>query len=169
MKKLIALITLLATVLSLSACKLNKDLSPEEKMSKYAAEESKKVAESLQAENDYIDGVNEYSKNEIGKTIKGKKLVIKVGNPLGYEYDVYLFDKKGKATEFLSYEFFDSIENFEVQSEMKTFLKKKIVNTDKEARLIIYKHLETPVETFDELYHAFSSDFAKDHGYTLIE
>ena len=77
MKKLISLIAVLATLVSLSACKMNKELTPEEKMSQYAAEESKMVAESIKAENDYIDGVNEYSDNEIGKTVKGKRIVVR--------------------------------------------------------------------------------------------
>ena len=82
MKKLIAVIAVFAAVLSLSACK-PKELSPVEKQSKYAAEESERVAASIQAENDYIDGVNDYSDNEIGKTVKGKKLVIKAESSLG--------------------------------------------------------------------------------------
>ncbi len=169
MKKLIALIAVFATVLSFSACKLNKDLTPEEKQSKYAAEESKKVAASIQAENDYIDGVNEYSDNEIGKTVKGKKLVIKAESALGYKYNVFEFNKKGKMTARYCYEFYDSIENYEIQSDIKDNRDRKLVETDDEARMVVYKYNEVWEQTFDELYTAYSKPEVNDLGYSIVE
>lgn len=169
MKKIIALIAVLATVLSLSACKMNKDLTPEEKQSKYAAEQSEHVAASIQAENDYIDGVNEYSDNEIGKTVKGKRLVINAKSSLGYKYNVFIFNKKGKMTERLCYEFYDSIENYEVQSEIKNPQGRKLVDSDAEARMVVYKYDEVWEQTFDELYEAYSKPEVNDLGYTIVE
>ncbi len=169
MKKLIAMIAVLATVISLSACKMNKELSPEEKMSKYAAEESKMVAESIQAENDYIDGVHDYSENEIGKTVKGKKLVIRCEISMGYKYEVFTFNKKGKMTERLSYEFYDSVDNYKVQSDIKGDRKRKLVDTDDEARMVVYKYNETWEQTFNELYDAYSKPEVIDLGYSIVE
>lgn len=168
MKKLIALAVVLVTVISLSACK-TKELSPEEKQSKYAAEESEKVAASLQAENDYIDGVHDYSDNEIGKTVKGKKLVIRAESSLGYKYNVFEFNKKGKMTKYLSYEFYDKIENYEVQSNIKEDRKRKLVDTDDKARMVVYKYNEVWEQTFDELYAAYSKPEINDLGYTVVE
>lgn len=168
MKKLIALISVLAVALSLTACK-TKELNPEEKQSKYAAEESEKVAASLQAENDYIDGVHDYSDNEIGKTEKGKKLVIKAESSLGYRYNVFNFNKKGAMTERLCYEFYDSIENYEVQSKIKDDRTRKLIDTDDEARMVVYKYEEVWEQSFDELYEAYSKTEVKDLGYTIIE
>ena len=168
MKKLIAVIAVMATVLSLSACK-PKELSAEEKQSKYAAEESKNVAASLQAENDYIDGVHDYSDNEIGKTVKGKKLVIKAESSLGYRYNVFEFNKKGKMTERLSYEFYDTIENYEVQAEIKGDRKRKLIDTDDKARMVVYKYNEVWEQTFDELYDAYSKSEVNELGYTIVE
>ena len=169
MKKLIALIAVLATLLSLSACKLGKELSPEEKQSKYAEAESERVAASLQAENYYIDGVHEYSDNEIGKTIKGKKLVIKGESSMGYKYSVFEFNKKGKMTKRLSYEFFDSIDNYEVQAEIDGDRKRKLVDTDDKARMVVYKYDEVWEQTFDEIYAAYSKPEVKELGYSIVE
>ncbi len=170
MKKLIALIAVLATVVSLSACKMNKDLTPEEKQSKYAAEESKMVAASIKAENDYIDGVHDFSENEIGKTIKGKKLVIRAESAFGYKYLVFSFNKKGKMTEYLSYEFYDNLDNYEVQKEIKNpYNGKKLVNTDDKARMVVYKYDEMWSQTFDEIYANYSSSEVNDLGYSVVE
>ena len=168
MKKFIALIATFATLLSLSACK-PKELSPEEKQSMYAAEESERVAASLQAENDYIDGVHDYSDNEIGKTIKGKKLVVRAEISLGYKYLVFEFNKKGKMTERFSYEFYNSIENYEVQAEIKEDRKRKLVDTDDKARMVVYKYEDVWEQTFDELYAAYSNPDINGLGYTIIE
>ena len=48
MKRIIALLAVAATLLSLSACKVNKEKTPED----IAAEESKAIAESIKAEED---------------------------------------------------------------------------------------------------------------------
>lgn len=169
MKKLIALIAVLATVVSLSACKMNKNLSPEEKQSKYAVEASKMVAASIQAENDYIDGVHEFSENEIGKTQKKTKLVIRAESSLGYRYDVFEFSKKGKMTKRLSYEFYDSIENYKVQSKIKEDRKRKLIDTDDKARMVLYKYDEVWEQTFDELYEAYSKPEVNELGYSIVE
>ncbi len=168
MKKLIALAVVLVTVISLSACK-TKELSPEEKQSKYAEAESERVAASLQAENDYIDGVHEYSDNEIGKTVKGKKLVIRAESSMGYKYLVFEFNKKGKMTKRLSYEFYDSIENYEVQAEIKEDRKRKLVDTDDKARMVVYKYEEVWEQTFDELYDGYSKPEVNELGYSIVE
>lgn len=168
MKKLIALIAVFAAVLSFSACKRN-DLTPEEKQAKYAAEESERVAASMQAENDYIDGVHDYSDNEIGKTKKGEKLVIKAESSMGYKYLVFEFNKKGKMTERLSYEFYDSIDNYEVQAEIKEDRKRKLVDTDDKARMVVYKYEDVWEQTFDELYEAYSKQDVNDLGYSIVE
>lgn len=168
MKKFIALIVVLVTIISLSACK-TKELSPEEKQSKYAAAESERVAASLQAENDYIDGVHEYSDNEIGKTVKGKKLVIRAESSLGYRYDVFEFNKKGKMTERLTYEFYDAIHNYEVQAEIKEDRKRKLIDTDDKARMVVYKYNEVWEQTFDEIYAAYSKPEINDLGYSIVE
>lgn len=167
MKKIIALIAIFAAVLSFSACK-KVNMTPEEKQAYYAAEESKKVAASIQAENDYIDGVNEYSDNEIGKTVKGKKLVIKAESSLGYKYNVFEFNKKGNMTARYCYEFYDSIENYEVQSKIED-RKRKLVDTDDEARMVVYKYNEVWEQTFDELYDAYSKPEVIDLGYSIVE
>jgi hypothetical protein len=170
MKKLIALIAVLATLISLSACKMNKELTPEEKMSQYAAEESKMVAQSLQAENDYIDGVNEYSDNEIGKTVKKKRIVVRCESSFGYKYLVFSFNKSGEMTKYLSYEFYDVLDNYKVQKEIKKpYGSKKLIDTDDKARMVVYEYGELWSQTFDEVYANYSNPEINALGYTLVE
>ncbi len=168
MKKIIALIAVMATIVCLSACK-PKELTPEEKMSKYAAEESERVAASLQAENDYIDGVHRYSEETIGKTIKKEKLVIKDFFSLGYEYRVYEFNKKGEITKHYLYKFYDDVNNYEVQLEIEPFSDQKIVDKDPKARMIVYEFKNNAPQTFDELYEAYSDPVLVERGYSIIE
>ncbi len=168
MKKLIALIAVFAAALSLSACTVN--MTPEEKQAYYAAEESKRVAASIQAENDYIDGVNKHSEETIGKTIKDKRLVIKDFFTLGYEYRVFEFNKKGDITHHYLYKFYDEIENYEVQLEIdKSSTSKKIIDKDPKARMIVYEIKETAPQTFDEIYQAYSDPAIIERGYSIVE
>ena len=168
MKKLIALIAILATVSSFTACK-SINMSPEEKMSKYLVEESERVAASIQAENDYIDGVNKYSEETIGKTIKGKKLVIKDYFSLGYQYKVYEFDKKGVFSKHYVYKFYDDVKTYEGQLEIGNVLSQKIVDKDPKARMIVYEIKEDLTYTFDDLYDMFSKPENIERGYTIVE
>ncbi|MBQ8764082.1 MAG: hypothetical protein IJZ07_08260 [Clostridia bacterium] len=168
MKKLIAVIAVFAAVLSLSACK-TFNMTPEEKQEYYAAEESKKVAASIQAENDYIEGVNKHSEETIGKTIKDKKIVIKNFFTLGYEYRVYEFNKKGDISHHYLYKFYDEVENYNVELEIGPSSSKKIVDKDPKARMIVYEIKETAPQTFDEIYEAYSNPRIIEHGYSIIE
>lgn len=168
MKKLIALIAVLATVISLSACK-TVNMTPEEKMSKYAAEESERIAASIQAENDYIDGVNKHSEETIGKTIKGERFVVKNFFTLGYEYRVFEFNKKGKGTKHYLYKFYDDVANYENQLEIGEDKSRKIVDKDPKARMIVYEIKDEITETFDLLYETYSNPKIIERGYTIIE
>ena len=87
MKKILALIAVAATLFSLSACKINGKMTAEER-------ESSRVEQSLKVEREYIEGVNETVEDEIGKTVKGKRLVVRADVPTGYKYTVYEFDRK---------------------------------------------------------------------------
>lgn len=169
MKKLIALIAVLAAVVSLSACK-TINMTPEEKLSKYVAEESERIAASIQAENDYIDGVNQHSEDTIGKTIKGKRLVIKKDNfSLGYEYRVYEFDKKGVFSKHYLYKFYDKLETYEGQLEIGGDKSKKIIDKDPKARMIVYEIKEDLSYTFDDIYNIYSSPEKIERGHVIIE
>ena len=168
MKKLIAVIAIIASVLSLTACK-EVNMTPEERMSKYAAEESERIAASIQAENDYIDGVNRHAEETIGKTIKGEKLVVKNFFTLGYEYNIFEFNKKGKMTHKYLYKFYDEVGTYEAQLENETFSSRKLVDKDDKARMIVYEIDELEPMTFDELYEAYQNPVLIEKGYIVIE
>ncbi len=164
MKKILALIAVAATLFSLSACKINGNMTAEER-------ESSRVEQSLKVEREYIEGVNETVDDEIGKTIKGKRLVIKGGTALGYEYTVFVFDKKEKLKDEYSYQFFDLSVNYEATLEIKETGHGKQIDHDKKSRMVVYKKdsKDLAEDTFDSLYKAYSNPQVIELGYTIIE
>ena len=83
MEKVIAVLIVAASLLSLTACKMKKEMSNEEFQASLAADESKRVAESIKVEEEYSEGIAE-NVEEIGKTVKNKRLVLKTLSPTGY-------------------------------------------------------------------------------------
>lgn len=165
MKKILALIAIAATLFSLSACKLGG------KKMTAAERESSRVEESLKVEREYIEGVNETVEDEIGKTKKGERLVIKGSTALGYEYTVYVFDKKEKLKEEYSYQFFDLPVNYEATLEIKETGHGKQVDHDEKSRMVVYKKASKDLaeDTFDSLYEVYSNPQLTELGYTIIE
>ena len=168
MKKAVAIISIFAVLFSLSACKIKKDLSAEEVAQSYAAEESKKIQESIKVEEDYSAGVAENA-NEIGKTVKNEKLVVEFDDVLGYEYHVFVMNKKGISKYKLIYRFYDSITNYEEILEQPDTKNSKIVEHNDAARMIVYKYTNIPERSFDELYKEYSSELTVKMGYKIIE
>ena len=166
MKKIIALLAATATLLSLAACSFNKELTPEE----IAERESKAVAESIKAEEYYNDG-HEKTVDKLGKTIKGKRLVVQDPDRNGYEYNVYEFDKNQVLKKRLRYVFYGTPTEFEqiLANEKKNGA--DIEDVDKKSRLIVYnvKFEEDPGWTYDYLYALNSNEGAKAIGTKIIE
>lgn len=153
MKKILALLAAFATLVSLSACKMNRELTPEE----IAEKESKAVAQSIKAEEDYQAG-HEKTVDKLGKTEKGKRIVVQDPDNNGHEYWVYEFDKDEMLKNKYRYLFYDDLVDYEKY--LKNFKDNDvdIVDADKKSRLIIYEiHLgENPQYTYDYFYKILS-------------
>lgn len=166
MKKILALLGIAATLVSFSACKINKELTPEE----IAAEQSKAVAQSIKAEEKYEEGHNE-TVDKLGKTQKGKRLVLQEPDRNGYEYNVYEFDKKEVLKKRYRYVFYGTPTEYKKILENAKRNGDDIKEADEKSRLIIYniKFEEDPGLTFDYLYELNSSEWAKAAGTIIIE
>lgn len=164
MKKILAFAVIFATVCSLSACKMSgKKLTAEER-------ESSIAEQSLKVEREYIEGVNETVEDEIGKTIKGERLVVKTDNDLGYEYFVFVFDKKENIKEKYTYKFYDQMINYEMMLDIKENGDNKQVDHDKTRRMVVYKKTKNlNDETFTTLYNFYTDPARVKRGYQVIE
>ena len=164
MKKIVALAVIFATVFSFSACKMSgKKLTAEER-------ESSRIEHSLKIEREYIEGVNETVEDEIGKTIKGERLVVKTDNDLGYEYFVFVFDKKENIKEKYTYKFYDNMINYEMMLDIKENGDNKQVDHDKSKRMVVYKKTKNlHDETFTGLYDFYTDSARVERGYKVIE
>lgn len=164
MKKILALAVIAATLFSLSACKVTGKMTVEER-------ESSRVEESLKIEREYVEGVNETVEEEIGKTKKGERLVIKGSTALGHEYTVFIFDKKEKLKDEYNYQFFDLMKNYEYTLEIKETGHGKQVDHDDKARMVVYKKASKDLaeDTFDSLYEVYSNPQLTELGYIIVE
>lgn len=168
MKKILAVLAVLATVLSLSACKMSGNMTAEEREQYLAEKQSEQIEASLQAERDYVEGINETA-DKIGKTKKGERLVVKIPSQLGTEYWVFEFDKKEVVEYKMIYRFFELPQNYESAKNFKGTKNKKVVDTDDKSRMVVYKHTGINENTFDELYDSFLLDVERESGYEIIE
>lgn len=178
MKKIIAVLLVLAAVVSLAACKVNttpeetEPFSPDEFQSQVNAQQSvyqSQVEASIQAQSEIQEEIDEYIA-KVGKTKKNKELVMELGSPLGRKFQKYVFDRKGNTDYRLDYFFFDSIENYEATiAEANDDKNSKVVEKDKDMKLVVVKETKIVESTFDELYDSFTRQEFVDLGYTVIE
>ncbi len=98
MKKLIAALLILAAAVSLASCSVKqKDLTYEERKASLEARESERAAESLKVESEIAEEMGNVEK-EIGKTVDGKRIVIKEDYNDRTEFTVLEFDKKKRIS-----------------------------------------------------------------------
>lgn len=171
MKKLIAIISVLAAVLSFASCSVKNDKTAAEIISEQDAEYSR-IAESLsQAE---IERSEKVVKNidDLGKTEKNKQLVVKVAYPNGEHYQVFIMNRKGICQKVRDYYFYETAEMFEIGNEkQKEDTDRKKIESDKEARMLAFESDYDLEErnTFDQLYELYKNEDSKIQGYEVIE
>ncbi len=167
MKRIIALLLALASVISISACSF-KQLTPEEKASKRAAKESEYYAESSKREANIVKTKEELLK-EIGKTQKGKKIVTKTyyssdGTELFREY---VFNKNGFADYIKKYYFYPE-SSYYIIKDQGSKGNDKLIDHDDDNRLLVYKYsykaAGDPETTYDDVMKHL-----KDFNATIIE
>lgn len=167
MKKILAVIAVFSVLFSLASCKLSPQMSEEELRESLTAEASKKVEESIKAQEEYEENVGN-SIDEIGKTVKNKKLVIKVNTSLGKEYMVYYFGKDKKVDYRVDHYFYDSIDNYEwrLNDEPEG---SKVIAHDESMKMVVVKLSDVPEDEFDYLYETYKDEKIAKYGYEIIE
>lgn len=166
MKRIIALLIVVASVLSITACSLNKkELTAEEKASSRAARESEIAAESSSVEAAIVDAKEEVL-DKIGKTQKGKKIVLHDLSPSdGTErYREVYMDKNGFADYMITYNFYPA-NQYDLILSYGDRGNDKLIDHDDDLRLIVYKksYDNYNVEiTFDKLLESFRTSTAWD-------
>ncbi len=169
MKKIIALLLALASVVSISACSF-KELTPEEKASKRAEKESEYAAE-VSSQEAAIVGAKDEVLDELGNSKKGKKLVMRNYNKSdGTERfrEIY-FDKNGFADYMLTYCFYPE-SNYYVIKGQGDKGNNKLVKHDDDLRLIVYKKsYKKAYEGFDLTYDELVKSFKETTAWEIIE
>lgn len=168
MKKAAAIAAIIAILLSLSACKVHKELSDDELRESLSNAESQRIAESQSVEVAYSEGVEE-NIDEVGKTVKNKKLVVKSSTSYGTECQAFIMDKKGNLDYCMVYRFFDSMSSYKTYLGYPDSDDEKQVKHDDKARMIVYKVKMQREADFATLYDEYSGETAKSYGYTVIE
>ncbi len=179
MKKIIAILLVLAAFASFAACKVQpseiQETDPvdynefQEQVNAYESERQSQIEASIQAQEEVEKEIDKYIA-KVGKTKKNKELVMEKNSYLGREFHKYVFDKKGNAEYKLDDLFFDSYDNYEaVLQEAKDNDNKKVVDKDEEMKLVVVKRTKIVEGTFAELYESFSSEAYQKLGYTVID
>lgn len=155
MKKIAAIFLLCAVVVSFSACHSKKDMTEEEYSKYVSAEESKRAAESQEAEAKISEGLAEVS-DDVGKTIKGKKLVLYRDNSHTKQYRVIMMDKDGNGDYMLNYYFAPNRDAYNalIQSGKED---KNIYKKDAASRMVAFKTEGVVKESFKEYYDGYKS------------
>lgn len=156
MKKIIAVLSVLAVLMSLAACHNTKKMTDEEYSEYVAAEESKRVAESVKAEEMVSEGMNEVA-DDIGKTEKGKKVVLFRDTGVDKRYRVYYIGKDGKCESMVNYTFARDKESYNVLYD-NAKNEGNIYKYDKDSRMVARKAESVPDADFQQLYDAFKND-----------
>lgn len=168
MKKILAILSVFATIFTLASCKMQSDKTTAERVSEAEVERSMLIESSIQAETLREEKIIK-SIEDIGKSKKGKQLVLKRDED---HYQVFVMNKKNVCTKIVDYYFFDDIEAYNLKSNepKKTGSRKRIID-DPEARLIAYeKDYDTDERnTYDEIYEFFSDPAYAEVGIIIVE
>lgn len=180
MKKIIALLLVVVSILLLTACKNNEgetNTDPEKVANDFASnqaaieeEYSKRAAEKAEEESKVQNEIDEYVK-EIGKTKKKTQIVLEIVDwSLGRKYYKFEFTKKGEFKSRTTYVFYDSLENYYAELEAKNNDKTyKVIDKDKGMKMLVVKNTEFNGYEFEKMYEDYTSETAKEMGYKVIE
>lgn len=159
MKRIIAIVSLLAVILSLAACKpdtTNQD--PQEALSNINAAQAEREAASILAETQIAEKMEEVD-GELGKTQKNKQVVYtrEDGNVL-LKYIVTM-DKKGMVDEVVVHKFYYNESDYETILGYGDYRDMKIIDNDDALRYISYKYEDHPFfgKDYEYVYDSVSS------------
>lgn len=171
MKKIIAILAVFATALSLASCSPKNDKTAEELISEQDAEYSQLIESMTQAE---IERSEKMVKNidDLGKTEKNKQIVVKVAYPNGEHYQVFVFNRKGICQKIRDYYFYATAEMYAISNERQVEDDhRKKIDSDKTARMIAFEsdyELEER-NKFDQILELYKNEESKAQGYEVIE
>ncbi len=167
MKKILSAILMLCVVLSLTACKMN--MTAEERQEYMEEKESERVAQSIEAEEKYSEGIVK-NVGKIGKSKKDERLVVRIPYAHGELYHEFNFNKKGVCQSLTLYYFFDDVEMYEMNLETDT-PKRKIIKKDKDARMIVFNEgiFSEKEKKYDEVHDTFLDEYFVESGYEIIK
>lgn len=171
MKKIIAILAVFATALSLASCSVENDKTTAELVSEQDAEYSQLIESLSQAE---VERSEKMVKNieDLGKTQKNKQIVVKVAYPNGEHYQVFIFNRKGICQKVRDYYFYETAEMFEIGNErQKETVDKKKIDSDEAARMIAFesKYEIEERNQFDQILELYKNEDSKIQGFEVIE
>lgn len=179
MKKIISVILAVAALLTLAACKVkpseNKETDPyrpedfQAQVSQLQAERESEQAEKQKEQDKINEEVDEYVA-KIGKTKKGKELVLEVTMSRGKQYQKYVYNKKGEIDYRLSYFFYDKMEDYTSRIAAAESNKNcKIVEKDKKTLMVVVKYTDITSSPYEELYETYCQPEVIELGYKIVE
>lgn len=133
MKKLIALLSVAVILLGFAGCKKDGDAK-----TTYPAGLSPDEIASLEAEKAIIADMEE-REEQLGESIRNEKIVGKKEYHMHTEYYVVYFDNDGLSEYLLTYIYYDDPEHYENQLEIGDKGVKKLIESNDELRLIVYR------------------------------
>ncbi|MEE1138751.1 MAG: hypothetical protein U0M02_09775 [Acutalibacteraceae bacterium] len=179
MKKILSVILAAAALFTLAACKVkpseNKETEPyrpeefQAQVSQLQAERASELAEQQKEKDKLNKEIDDYIA-EIGKTKKGKELVLEISSSRGREYQKYVFNKKGEIDYRLDYMFYNSTEDYDsCLRVVKNDEYRKVVEKDSKILMVVVKYTDPTQSTFDELYGTYSKPEVIALGYKIVE
>ncbi|MBO4342301.1 MAG: hypothetical protein J5870_04295 [Clostridia bacterium] len=153
MKKYISIFIVFALLFSFSAC--GKVYFDEEKYnSKVSEEESKSERESSEDMSRVSEKQSEVDE-ELGKTEKDKKIVVKYNYGEHSEIMVTYF-KNGKSDYRMTYKYYNTDEYYKKVLDAGDVGSDKLVDHDNKARLVVYKNKDAGGMDFETVYEMYA-------------
>ena len=180
MKKIIAIMLVLAAVVSLASCKVNggkgetEPYNPEEYVSNLAAaeeEQSKAAAEKAEKESKIQEEIDDYIR-KVGKTKKKTQLCLRLNTPdyIGKEYWRFEFKANGEYKTKIEYHFLATSEQYHAKLQLaKDMDGMKVIEKDADLNLVVIRNDRFVGKSFDAMYSNFTHENMKEMGYFVIE
>ena len=166
MKRAIAAVFSVIIVLSVFAGCQKGVYFDAEKYEKAVSEANRKESESLSEQESKIEEDKAKLESEIGKSVKGEKLVIKMIAGEHTDYLVYTF-KKNKLDNLATYKYYTSDVNYKFAKEDGDIGSDKLIDSDDKLRCLVYKDSGGVDLDYDYYYNLYSR---RDSEYcTIVE
>ncbi len=163
MKKAAILIALISLILTFAACGEKEESSPEQYSKYVAAEESKQAEESKKEVERISEKMDEVS-DDIGKTVKNKKVVLRQETSSDTRYRVLYMDKDGNGDYMVTYYFAKSNVDYQTLYD-NAKAEGNLYKFDKKSKMVAVKSDNLMNLPFDNFYENYAGDL----GWTLVE